>query len=527
MRMKRSQLVSLAAAVALWIAGAGAAAPDVRLIEAVKAGDGSTVRLLLKAHVPVDTAEADGTTALHWAVRADDRETVALLLHAGASPSAVNRYGVTPLSLAALNGSLDVTRALVVAGADPNARLAEGQTALMAAARAGNPDVVQVLLDAGADAEASEQELGETALMWAAHEDHVAVVETLAAYGADVDARSHVNHFSRFKFGDGIVARPTVLAKGGWTAVMYAARQNAVDAIRALAGAGADLDATDPDGTNALVLAIINAHYVAAAALLDAGANPNIADVTGMTALYAAVDMHTLDETVGVPNPKPHGRLAAPAIIAALLAHGANPNARLKSPILDRVHNDGDTSLGENATPLMRAAKDADVEVMQLLLDHGADPSLTTTKGTTALMYVVSRSPGFRGSRNRGSEQQAVAAIDLCLARGVDIDTVDASGQSALHVAAASPAEEAIVRHLAERGASLSLKDRRGRTALDAATSAGRGRGGAVAGDVADAGASGAGARRAHKIALLRQLMGLPVQPAATQDPESPVHRGI
>jgi hypothetical protein len=143
------------------------------------------------------------------------------------------------------------------------------------------------------------------------------------------------------------------------------------------------------------------------------GANPNVADEKRMAALYAAVDMHTLDETLGRPNPKPHGRLDAAGLIGTLLAHAADPNARLKAPVLERVHNDGDPNLGEGATPLMRAAKDADVSMMGLLLDKGADVDARTRNQKTALMYAASRLGGFRGTPNRGSEQQALEAITL------------------------------------------------------------------------------------------------------------------
>ena len=59
------------------------------------------------------------------------------------------------------------------------------------------------------------------------------------------------------------------------------------------------------------MLAIINAHYDLAAMLLDKGANPNVADTSGMAALYAAVDMNTLDETPGRPAPKSADKLSA------------------------------------------------------------------------------------------------------------------------------------------------------------------------------------------------------------------------
>jgi ankyrin repeat protein len=461
------------------------------------------VRSLLAQRVPVNPPEADGTTALHWVVRADDVELVRLVLRAGASPKAANRYGVTPLSLAAVNGNLAIVEALLKAGADPNARMEEDQTILMAASRTGHAGVVKALVGHGADVNARDRVLGETALIYAAFENHGAAVGVLAAHGADLNRRSRVTTFPKFKFGDGIVARTTILPRGGWTALMYAARQGADASARALADAGADLNLTDPDGTNALILAIINAHFDVAGILIEKGADPNVPDRTGMAALYAAVDIHTLPETVGRPNPKPRDTLDSPDIIKALLAHGANVNQTLTAPTLDRVHNDGnsDASLGDGATPLMRAAKQADVTAMRLLLDHGADPRLANKRGMTALLYAASRAGGFRGSNVQTPVQDAIDAIALCLARGANLDAADETGQTALHLAAAS-AEESVVRFLADKGANPLLKDQKGRTPLDAAL-AGGGRGGQAAG-------------REGKVAFLRQLMGRPAPGGAT-----------
>jgi ankyrin repeat protein len=504
----------LAVAASVWLGAAGPADGGAALREAARAGDHVALRSLLKQHLPVDTPEADGTTALHWAVRSDDFESVDLLLRAGASAKAANRYGVTPLSLAALNGDVRIIEALLKAGADPNARLAEEQTILMAAARAGNPDAVRALLEHGAEPNAREHVLGETALMWAALEDHAGAIEVLVAHGADVNARSDQTTFPRFKFGDGIVARSTILPRGGWTALMYAARQGAVHATRALADAGADLNRTDPNGTSALVSAIINLHFDLAALLIDKGADPNVAETTGMAALYTAVDMHTLPETVGRPNPKPRDTIDGAELVKALLEHGANPNARLSAPILDRVHNDAnsDAALGDGATPLMRAAKQADVAIMQLLLDHHADPALATKKGATALMFAASRSGGFRGVGARASEDDALKAVSLCLDRGAPVNAVDDTGQTALHLAVAT-GPDSIVRLLAEKGADLFLKDQRGRTPLDVALgvgAGGRGRGGQNAGLAAGEGRGAGGAppaANAARIALLRSMM--------------------
>jgi hypothetical protein len=142
--------------------------------------------------------------------------------------------------------------------------------------------------------------------------------------------------------------------------------------------------------------------------------------------------------------------------------------------VLERVHNDGDTNLGEGATPLMRAAKDADVAVMRALLDAGADVHARTRVGKTPLMFAASRLGGFRGTPNRGTEQDALAAVALCLDRGAAIDAVDQNGQTALHLSVAQ-AEAGIVRLLAQRGADLHAKDKQGRTPLDLATAGARG----------------------------------------------------
>jgi ankyrin repeat protein len=450
-----------------------------RLIDAVKAGDRATIRALVKNPAELTAVEADGTTSLHWAVRADDIETVRLLLAAGADVNAATRHGVTPLSLAAVNGSATVTGALLKAGANPNAVLIEGETILMTAARTGNADVLTLLVGAGADVHAREGWFGETALMWAAAENHPAAVRVLVEHGADSNARSTLLTVPRRRSGQ------SVLPLGSWTPLMYAARQNAVDASRTLAELGANLNLTDPDGATALVLAIINANYDTAAVLVEKGADPNIGDNEAkMAALYAAVDMHRLAIGHGRPNTKPSGRLDAVDIIRKLLASGADPNARLTAPLMQRHHSGGDRALGEGSTPFMRAAKSGDVEVMRLLLEAGADPKLTQQNQANALMLAAGL--GWRDgspaapSFDQGSEEDAIAAIKLCVAAGLDINATTASGDTALHAAISGRGSEAIIRFLAENGANLQAKNKQGRTPLDAATASRRELGGTV-----------------------------------------------
>jgi len=414
----------------------------------------------------VNAREVDGTTALHWAARADDAAEVRRLLKAGAQVDAVNRYGVTPMALAAANGSTAILNLLLEAGADPNAASAQAEPVLMTAARSGSVDAVRVLLDHGAEVNAREPWQGETALMWAAGGNHAAVARLLIERGAEVDGRSTVPEFPRRQAG------LSVLPRGRWTPLMYAARQGAVDAARVLADAGANLDLSDPDGTTALVLAIINVHYDTAAVLIEAGADPNLADETGMAALYAAVDLNTLPWMFGRPDPKLTDRLTGLDIVRMLLEYGADPNARLKSVIMQRHHTGGDTALGEGATPFMRAAKSGDLSVMRLLLQHGADPAITQKNHTTALMLAAGF--GWRDgnaaipTRDRGSVKDALVALQMCLDGGVSIRAANDAGDTVLH-AAATRGSDVIIQFLVDKGADVHAKNRQGRTPLDAA----------------------------------------------------------
>jgi ankyrin repeat protein len=471
-----------------WIAGlsagVGAGADSAGLIEAIKSGNTASVRALLKTRANVNTPEADGMTALHWAVRANDVETVRLLIRAGANAKASSRYGITPLSLAALNRNAAVAEMLIQAGADPNAASPEGETAVMTAARAGGAEVVKVLSAHGASVNLQEKWQGQTALMWAAAENHPAAVKALVERGADMNIHSKEWQFPEYRYQTNGMA-VFQLPHGGWTALMYAARQDAKEAAAALADLKADLNAADPDGTTALHLAVINVHYELANILLEKGADPNAADRSGMTALYAAVDMRAPAGMLTRPEPKLVDRMDAADLVKALLARGANPNARLTKPIIGRHQNlVGDASLGEGTTPLMRAAKGGDLPVLRLLIAGGADATLTQKDRTTPAMIAAG------GAR----EPDALEAVKLLAERGVDIDAFNANGQTVLHTAAAR-GYDSIVKYVAEKGAKLDRRDRQRRTALDVALGVGGGRGGRGA--------------QAHPgtAALLRELM--------------------
>jgi ankyrin repeat protein len=298
---------------------------------------------------------------------------------------------------------------------------------------------------------------------------------------------------------------------------MVAARQGAVDAARTLAELGANLDLvalpqTDiplkPDdmesadrgvGTSALVFAIINVHYDLAAVLIEKGANPNVLDLAGMGALYAVVDMNSLQWVQGRPAPILADTLDGVDVVRLLLQKGADPNARLKTRPLKRHHDAGSTlNFGEGTTPLMRAARTGDVAVIEALLDGGANPFIALPDGTNALLLAAGQ--GYGGVRGDGirivvpTAENAAEAVRLLLDRGVDIDSFTTAGNTALH--AAINRGDPVVRVLASRGARL-IRNKAGATPLDLASGTGgggrggRGRGGAP--------------RRASTLAILKQ----------------------
>jgi len=461
----------------LSVASLSAGPRESSLSEAIQAGDRQAIQKLLKDPAAVKATEADGTTPLHWAVRADDMETSKALLNAGANASAANRYGVTPLSLAAVNGNAALIEALLAAGASANTVVSKGQTVLMTAARTGNPAAARVLIEHGADVNARESQLGETALMWAASENQAEVVTLLASRGADINARSSTIQFPKDRFGlEGVL---TILPHGNWTPLMYAARDGGVDAARALAKAGAEVNATDPDGTTALILAIMNAHYDTAIAILEAGADPNITDKAGMAALYAAVDMSSLGEVYGMPPRKVNDTLKPTDVMSRLIAKGAVVDALLKSPTLQRNHTPGEGQLGAGTTPLMRAARNGDFAAMQILLAAGADPTLKQPRGTTALMMASGLGRGLGVfAKDYGTEADLRQAVELLVERNVDVNASTDDGITAIHLAAQGGLDS-IVRVLAKAGARLDVKDKRGRTPVDMAMGVGgRGRAG-------------------------------------------------
>lgn len=459
-------VLALFAGSLTWAATIAPSGPGIA--DAVQNRDTATLRTLVKQHADVNAAQPDGTTALHWAAHWNDADAVNLLLSAGANAKAANRYGATPLSEAASLGNATVIEALLKAGADPNTRnTADGETVLMTTARSGNTDAVKILLAHGADVNARESYRGQTALMWAAGERHSDVVGMLLKAGANwrVQEVSRETKLPKLSAASSI----SPFARGGLTAFLFTAREGDIETAKVMLDNGVDINQTDVDNTDALVVSEMNKKYTFAKFLLDRGADPNIADAKGRTALYAAIDARDEDWSA-LPQRKLDDPYPSLELIKALIAHGAKVNAALTKPLPGRSGMDGgDTSLDDGATPLMRAARSADSETIKVLLEAGADTELKTKEGNTALLFAAG--VGYRDKQTKGTEAEALAALQIFVDRGgdgADINQKNTRGETALHGAAGRGADT-IVKYLVEHGAKLDAKTSRNFTPLDIA----------------------------------------------------------
>ncbi|MEQ9411168.1 MAG: ankyrin repeat domain-containing protein [Fuerstiella sp.] len=421
---------------------ADTAVANTAVADAAERADAVGVRKLVMAGADVNATQVDGMTALHWAVYHDDADTASLLLQAGAQADTATRYGVTPLALACLNGRAEIVEQLLQAGADANAELDGSETALMTASRTGRLKPVELLLKHGADVQATDWK-GQTALMWASAEGHADVVAALLTAGAD----------------------HTVRLKSGFTPLFFAVREGRTDAAFVLLDAGADINGVmqvqrgggkaPRNGMSPLVLAVENGHFELAVELLKAGADPDD-QRSGYTALHTVTWVRKPDRgdnPEGDPSPLGSGVLDSLQFVRKLVEAGGNVNVRLQ-----RGRSGRGRLNQKGMTPFLMAADTADVPLMQLLLELGADPSITNADGTTALMAAAGIGT-LAPEEEAGTEEEALAAVRLLLSLGFDVNATDRNGETAMH-GAAYASWPGMAQFLSDHGADIDVWNR-------------------------------------------------------------------
>ena len=521
-------------------------APDDRLSLAVQRGDRAAVEALLRSHVPVNSPEGDGTTPLHWAAYQNNLDLAALLLNAHADINAKTRVGAeTPLFMACQNGSAPMIDLLLKYGANPNGANALGTTPLMIAAASGNPDAVASLLNHGADPNARESAHQQTALMFAANLDRGDAIRVLVEHGADPNLQSKLTpiakpqrQFLNFLVdpnadpntviaaaaaparsrkpkdptADAIQNEAAAIAQpdtgksiaanekkpgtpilsqhqavvtadaqtaktiqrdrgatmmGGFAPLHYAARQGSLAATVALLDKGANInEITLSEQSTPLVLAIANGHLDVARVLVEHGADVNKANVMGVAPLYAAIDVGWVPHEWSPEPVIAQEKTSYLELMKLILEHGADPNARIDRSIWSRVLAENRVWIDvSGSTAFMRAAQADDLKAMQLLVAHGADPNLTNRTGTTPLMAAAGLGWGANYS---ATAPDRMAAVKYCISQGGKITATDDLGFTPLH-GAAFVGDLPLIQFLVDNGAAVNVKSKAGDSPADSA----------------------------------------------------------
>jgi len=457
--------------------------------------------LLIAAGADVKKPNHDGSTALRLASINGSAPMIQRLLKAGADANEVSPNGETPLMFAARNGNPEAVKLLLDQKADVNAKeKLRGTTPLMWAAEQSHPEAIRLLLSSGADYKAASgfDTKGGRAYLAPTVRQRAESAQAAGGFGGQGKQGKQGRGAGRgqakqAKAADGTATEEDVVAAadaaaaefsfgrtrdtdgGGITPLVFATRQNCLECVKELLEAGADVNQVTHYGWTPLLTATQNRHYKLAAYLLDHGANPNLKNNGGWSPLYLATDNRNI-ESGDYPVRKPD--MDHLEFIKLLLAKNADVNVRVCGTQSTATTCTGDSTetrtnftmqwLNEDgATPFLRAAQSSDVELMKLLLAHGADPKIYTARNVTALA-VASGIAWVEGVTYEWSREQNVETVKMLLDLGLDPNVHDEDGRTSLHGAAHKGRNE-IVQMLVDHGGDLEAHDNGSRDTVNGA----------------------------------------------------------
>jgi ankyrin repeat protein len=431
---------------------------ETMLMLAARSGSAQSIDLLRKAGADVNAREPiRGTTALMWAVEQKHPAAVKALLDGGADYAAKSGAAGLPRNYIAQKVNTANVEAAMKrwAEATKNGRTYEQQ---LAAEEANGKRVQRLLPDFSKD---DLPAIAKFVVQATAFADVNTILDFIGpqvtAAGKSVEELNKLvrEQLAEANDSDVIVAGLVGKGGGGLTPMIFAAREGDLESTKLLIAAGADVNQTTEYGWTPLLTATNNRHYKLAAWLVENGANVNLPNNGGWTPLYLATDNRNI-EGGDFPVPKPD--MDHLEFLTLLLNHGANPNLRSKDDTLTRTIFTMQWFFEAGATPFVRAAQSGDIELMKLLLMHGADPKIPTDFGDTALSTAAGIG-WVEGVTYEHSVKDNLEAVKMLLDLGLDPNSTNRDGRTPL-MGAALKGRNDVVQILVDHGAKLETRDR-------------------------------------------------------------------
>ena len=344
---------------AVVLAGATSTTFDPELIDAVRRGDVEAVRSLVRQGVDVNGAQGDGLTPLHLAATSGGAEIAEILVYAGANLESRTRNGAhTPLHIASRGGHSAVIEVLLGASADLAVRTANGSTPLHFAAVSGVPSAAEMLLDHGAEVDAREDAAGQTPLIYAASSNYLEAVKVLLAWDADPNAATTDVDLAARALADNEEKR---------------LRNRRMDLLRELESAeSGEAEAAEEEEEAAEEEPAEEEAPEAEVAEEEAAEEVDV--LTAVTVLEGPYNFATMVSRKGAMTPLHHAaRQGHAEVVQALLEAGADVN---------RLSADG-------TSPLLIATINGHWDLGLFLLEHGADPNLAAHSGIAPLFATI------------------------------------------------------------------------------------------------------------------------------------------
>ena len=402
------------------------------------------IDLLLKAEGKdaedrVVEQDAYGMTAMHYALIARDRDILSRLVgclppHLGGDKSdapvnTANMMGYTPLHYAAQLGNADLFNMLLDKGGDYTQEAKDGETALMAMCACGHTELVKNFLTRlhrdykRMEVLNAQDKRGNTAVLHAIRNNREDVAKALILEGADLKLRNEADQ----------------------TALMLAAAVGNTELMLECEKVGISANEEDDRGRTALILATIAGHTKAMTELARVNADANHYDENGLTAYLYAKNMN---------NAK------AMAVLAAM---GADPEA-------ERGEMQAEEGWGGANPLLMDAIEKLKVSRVRSLLRSKRDACDADFAGNTPLMVLCAPLDPDKRKSVEDKPHKMAQILDMLLEKGADPNAMNASGQTALMRAAADMARNdlssGMVYEIMKKGAYLN--DRHGFTHANA-----------------------------------------------------------